>query len=421
MKKIKILIAGVCTIMGANDALASESRHSALGNISTIPDQIDVFQYPGIAAHDSFALLELGSQNHVGSYGGAVYAKGSMGYGGFFKRALSTQSGLSSGGSYHMNAYSAVRSYLGSSINDNAMGYTTLENPVDLFWGMKLDKKSGLGFRLSFADTIEKRNQKENKTENTSRSAQMIDLNIGYSKLESSRIDVSLGVGLSRMYKHDAGGSPKDERSYEERMTLKPSFRNIVKTPTGSFGYSLEGIVANPKAKATANNQSKSINLKEMGLSAAYALHYNLPENFGQLSGQARYSYLNSKAPQFAAGVDSFLASDESIVMTANVLDATLAAEINATSYLGLMLSINPVIWGRLIEKNNIDPDEPTVTSTLSASDQSFYSFGLYSQITPAFRIDARYSSAIFYNGPNFVTGNTSSPFISQISLSYIL
>ncbi len=301
------------------------------------------------------------------------------------------------------------------------MGYAEAENPVDLFFGMKMANNSALGFRLTFADKIQETKQKENKALETSQTAQKIAFNVGYSIMGSSRIDMSLDIGISQKYAADAGNDPSNKRSYNENLTLKPNFRNIVKTSTGSYGYSFSGIFSNPKAKATATDENKSIKLKEMGLTGAYAQHFELPNNLGRLSAQARYTYLNSKAPNFVNGADTFLTSKESIIATSNVIDGTLAAEINATSYLGLIVSVNPVLWGRLVVKDNINPDEPKTTTTISANDQSFYSFGLYSEVTPAFRVDASYSSAIFYNGPHFVTGTATPAFISQISLSYIL
>jgi hypothetical protein len=392
---------------------ATETRMQALGGMTGVTDESDVFKYPGLVPLQSFALIELGGINHGGAHGGGVYSP--MGLGLFLSRDQSVFTRTAP-----MTA-SAVQEYLTSSIGTDEAQYRHPENPIDLFWGTSLGKKSAFGVRVTFADFIDKQSFENNPADVYQRSSQQLSTQLGYSMTGASQIDFGLGIDLIAKLKASSGeGASESSRDYQRKMHLQPSFRNIVKTKTGSFSYGLEGLYSQLSAKLEAGTTSESMKLKETGLSASIGQIFALPEDAGNLSGQMRLSFLNSEAPTYtAAGQDSFLTSDDKRKVSAYSLDATLAFEYDLLSYMGVMASMNPLIYGRMVDDNKIPTDKPKSTTTLTAADQSLFAFGIYSE-AGSFRLDAVYSSSLFYNGPNFLTGNTSASFITRIGVAYL-
>lgn len=409
-----IMLALAFTFMMISSQLgATETRMQALGGMAGVTDESDVFKYPGLVSLQSFALIELGGINHGGAHGGGIYSP--MGLGLFLSRDQSvfTRTGP-------MTA-SAAQDYLSSSIGADDAQYRHPENPIDLFWGTPLGKKSAFGVRVTFADFIDKQSLTDNPADVYQRSSQQLSTQLGYSMTGASQIDFGLGIDLIGKLKASSGeGASETSRDYQRKIHLQPSFRNIVKTKSGSFAYAIEGIYSQSSAKLAAGTTSESMKLKETGISASIGQNLDLPEEVGTLSGQMRLSFLNSEAPTFdAGGQDSFLTSDDKRKMTAYSLDATLAFEYDLLSYMGVMASMNPLIYGRTVDDNKIPADEPKTTTTLTAADQSLFALGIYSE-AGNFRLDAVYSSSLFYNGPNFLTGNTSASFITRIGLAYL-
>src|SRR5690606_2687472 len=113
----------------------------------------------------------------------------------------------------------------------------------------------------------------------------------------------------------------------------------------------------------------------------------------------------------------SILTEEKTVKRSSNWIETSIGVEAPVYGSLGILGGMSYAVFGSLKETNDI-ADTKTEESIPQTADSVLWSLGLFVE-EGALRADASYSKSFLHDGPHFVSGNTTTPLLAQISMTY--
>ena len=434
----------------STQALATEVRVRTLSAPAGIEDEAKVFLYPSLVTKYSLAVAEFGTFADQEAYAMAIAKLSSMSIGAAISRDASLFSYFNPATNwndendfmaYNFGKYSLNRRY-------SAAMVAQPRRPVDLFMGWALEGDKSLGLRLTLAgDTREIKNEAQKAEAN----AEQLDFRMGFSlPAADGRADLSVGVGILGKQEVETDpevGDTVAER-YERGLALSASGRWLSGSTEKARPFLKAGLkFANPKTKAQ-GSETKTKKGNELFVDAQGGYQYAPVENV-LLNGHMGGFYIKSEgsfalgaanppAPPAGGGAaPAPTAVDADSVQNGNYKVTAVDGESKAkvTGYglalgggaeglvsenWGLMVGLNYLLWGRLKTNDGNGPGKTEFNTNLPQTpDSALWSLGMYYK-RQSLRVDGSMTLKRFvHNGPHFVTGNATTPFVAQFAASY--
>jgi hypothetical protein len=411
----------VSSILFSTVAAASSTRVSTLQNVAGLQDGSDIFIYPSLATKYSLALIELGTSTGNGAYAGAVAPISEQVSLGAAINRHTWQSGYNNSDTslFMMNRFMyAMTSESSTGKDDNFL--VKGDRSIDLLAGYNLNSDSSIGLRISNAKEREKSTTTTTST-SSERSANAMQVALGYSRFNSSRLDASFSFDVTDRYKYSKTTASTKTAIDLNSMTTRLDVR-AYQNADGA-GYFTNAVVVNrsAKAKMTSSGSEKDGKFTDQVYNLGGGYVYKKPENATMLlaaaNGYMTTSKGGSSSDTGASATSSISTSTEQVKVTAQWIEASLSGESKFYDNFGAMFGTNYTVFGSYKEDNKITAtkDEAEITSP---SDANLYSLGLFWGTEKA-RVDATVTKVFLHNGPHFVAGNQTSPLFGRIAATF--
>jgi hypothetical protein len=410
-------------------AFGSVTRHEALQLNGGVEDEALIYAYPGMIGKYNLAIAETGRFTGTGSYSQASAAAfttvSSMSLGASVSRTdwLFTNPLISDRDISLFDRYQAK--VLDSS---NAGPYLKAPSkPIEVFAGFSVAGGT-LGFRASFASISNSTaTTVAGVASKTINSAQHIQLATGFHTNSVGSLDVALTIDPAAAQKRsEVSGASTSETSIKGGGSMKLAGRWIASETTGGIYANGMLLSRTNKVSATAGGKGYSSKFTDQVITLEGGYAAVTAATGPKLFAGADLVNFSSKGPAVLSGnggstTPSYLTSTESARTSGNIFSGTMSGEANVAGGLGLMAGMKYVLYGNITEDDNTDNlHKKTVDSVAETSDAALWSIGLFYK-ADALRIDAQVKKDFLYNGPHFISGNSTAPLFGKIAATYAL
>jgi hypothetical protein len=427
MKRLLLASLSGSVLFMAQSASATVTRQEALQSNGGVEDEALIYSYPGMIGKYNLALAEIGKFN-AGAYTHAHAA------------AFTTLQSISLGASVSRSEWlftnlliadrdiSLFDRYEAKVIDtaNNGPFLVVPEKPIEVFAGFSLAGGT-LGFKLAFAsrsDTAE--DVTLNVASKTARSAQEIQFSTGFHTDAAGSLDIAFTMdpSSSQKYSKDSGSS-SSEISIKGGGATKLAGRWIQSGTTGGIYANGSILTRSAKLSATSGGTDYSSKFTDQVITLEGGYAAVKTATGPKLFAGADVVRFSSKGPTILTGSGgtsepSYTKNGEAAKISGTISSATLSGEASVTSGVGLMAGMKYVLYGNITETDNTaDLHKKTVDSVDETSDAALWSIGMYYQ-ADALRVDAVVKKDFLYNGPNFISGNTTAPLFAKIGAHYM-